>query len=312
MARLSYLEMFGLYPPRQRLAEFWLGLRGDDQTPATRWDVSSLKLFRLRISLPTWLGIRRRDRLVPIYNFFNRTPTPPEEGWSVRVTQVRDFRGGTLTYDSHNGTDFAIPVGTTTTSPSDGRVMRVSSEFNRGGLKIFIDHGHGIVTSSNHMGRSFVAVGDIVRRGDEIGLSGASGMDMLLFSPWVAPHVHFNVFLNGRHIDPFAEVGSTEESLWLGGGDPLPPTGDEENLYETSQWDEANMAQIVSGCTVPKLKRELERIDDADTLAGQLLFQTTYYPTRFQERPSIYAEVHPRRPLISLPFSKDDFDGVHY
>ncbi len=78
-----------------------------------------------------------------MYNLFNRTPTPLEDGWSVRKTQVTDFRGGTLTYDSHNGTDFAVPVGTVVVAPAPGKVLRISSEFNRGGLKVFLDHGRG-------------------------------------------------------------------------------------------------------------------------------------------------------------------------
>jgi hypothetical protein len=52
---------------------------------------------------------------------------------------VRDFRGGTLTYDSHNGTDFAVPPGTIVVAAAPGRVLRASSEFNRGGLKVFVD-----------------------------------------------------------------------------------------------------------------------------------------------------------------------------
>jgi murein DD-endopeptidase len=154
--------------------------------------------------LRTWLGRRRADRRVPIYNLFNRTPTPIADGWSVRKTQVRDFRGGTLTYDSHNGTDFAVPPGTIVVAAAPGRVLRVSSEFNRGGLKVFVDHGRGLVTTSNHLGRALVRDGDLVRRGQPIALSGASGIDMFLMFPWNVPHVHFNVWLNGEPVDPFA------------------------------------------------------------------------------------------------------------
>ena len=83
----------------------------------------------------------------------------------MRVTQVRDFRGGTLTYDSHNGTDFAVPVGTEVLAAAPGRVFRVSNEFHRGGLKVFIDHGAGLITTSNHLARSLVRPGDVVRVG---------------------------------------------------------------------------------------------------------------------------------------------------
>ena len=59
----------------------------------------------------------------------------------MRKTQVRDFRGGTLTYDSHNGTDFATAPGTVIVAPAAARVVLVVSEFHRGGLKLLLDHG---------------------------------------------------------------------------------------------------------------------------------------------------------------------------
>src|SRR5690606_36039641 len=98
---------FGLTPVRQRLRETWQLLGGDPHTPKARWDLSALEQLRRVPGLRVWAGQRPAGRRVLISNLFNHTPTPPEAGWSVRVTQVRDFRGGRSTYDSHNGTDFA-------------------------------------------------------------------------------------------------------------------------------------------------------------------------------------------------------------
>ncbi|MDA1196225.1 MAG: M23 family metallopeptidase, partial [Planctomycetota bacterium] len=130
-------------------------------------------------------------------NLFNRTPTPEADGWSVRVTQVRDFRGRRLTYDSHNGTDFAIPPGTVVVASAPGRVASRRSEYNRGGLKLYVDHGDGLMSTYHHLGRTLVAVGADVARGQPIALSGYSGLDALVSFPWVAPHVHYNVLLGG-------------------------------------------------------------------------------------------------------------------
>ena len=71
----------------------------------------------------------------------------------MKKTQVADFRGRDLTYDSHNGTDFAIPVGTRVLTAAAGRVVRQVSEFNRGGLKLFVDHGQGLMTCYAHLAR---------------------------------------------------------------------------------------------------------------------------------------------------------------
>lgn len=309
--KLSVSQIFGLNPPRVRIAQAWLALRGAPELPPTRWGLSSIKIFKPWISLPTWLGRTRKDRRVTIYNLFNRTQTAPEDGWSVRVTQARDFLGGSFTYDSHNGTDFAVPTGTTVVAPADGRVMLLPNEFNRGGLKVLIDHGHGIVTSSNHLGKALVEVGQIVRRGQPIALSGYSGIDGFLFFPWSSPHVHFNVFLHGVHVDPFAIRGSDEVSLWLGGGDPLPPPDACKLAYQPTSWNEEGLRRTVAGCLNPAIRDRLHSIDDIDDRAAELLYQTAYYPTRFTERHAFYAEQYERRPLLSLPFSADDFVGVH-
>ena len=39
---------------------------------------------------------------------------------------------------------------------------------------------------------------------------------------------------------------------------------------------------------------------------------TNYFPTRFGVRRSVYAEVHPRRPALDLPFRAADYDGVSF
>ncbi len=308
--QIGIAEVFGLKPARLRLAQTWLALSGDANVPPTRWGVSSLRIFKPRLSIQTWLGHKRADRRVPLYNLFNRTPTPVEQGWSVRVTQVRDFRGGKRSYDSHNGTDFAVPVGTRVTSSAAGRVIRVSNEFHRGGLKVFVDHGHGIVTSYNHLAAALIEGGELVSAGQPIALSGASGIDNIVAFPWTAPHVHYNVFLNGRHVDPYAELGGTETSLWIG-GEPLPVTGHTTpSAYAPSEYDEAKLQRTIDSCRCPKLKRRLASLDTVEARAAELLFETTYFPTRFAERPTPYREQYPRRELLALPFLAADYVGA--
>jgi murein DD-endopeptidase len=310
--RLGVLEAFGLLPLRARLREVALTFKGDAYTPPSRFGVSSLKIVKPGMSLRAWFGVRPKDKRVEIYNFFNRDLTPPEQGHSVRVTQVRDWRGGALTYDSHNGTDFAVPVGTTVVAAAAGRVLRVSSEFNRGGLKVFIDHGRGLVTTSNHLGRALVVEGQAVRRGEPVALSGASGVDMVLAFPWNAPHVHYNVWLNGVPVDPFAAGG--EASLWRSGGDPTPRPADdaeEEPLLETA-WDEARLSQALAACKDPAVVADVARLTDIGQRAMAVLFYQNYYPTRFTERVSLYAEPFAREHRLDLPFRAQDYVGVRY
>lgn len=307
---LRFSELFGLHPPKKRLAEFLLMLRGDPHTPPSRFGPSSLKILAGSLSLRTWLGKVRDDRRIPLYNLFNHTQTPVEEGWSVRVTNVEDFRGRQNTYDSHNGTDFAVPPGTVVVAAAPGRVLRVSNEFHRGGLKILVDHGQGLMTTSNHLGRALVQNGQFVARGAPIALSGASGVDMVCAFPWNCPHVHYNVWLNGEPVDPFARQG--EPSLWRYHNDPRPlhrqAVNDEE--WNPSPWSEAGVERAIDACIDGRLRRELRGLRGLDFRAASTLFYLNYFPTRFRERPCLYEERFPRTPRLDLPFRAEDFDGV--
>ena len=309
-ARISVLETFGLDPLGVRAKEAWLAVRGDASVPPTRFGLSSLGVLHPTLSVKTWLGHTRDDRRIPISNLFNRTPTPLEAGWSVKKTQVRDYRGAELTYDSHNGTDFAVPVGTTVVAAAPGKVTRISSEFNRGGLKIFIDHGRGLITTSNHLARALVRVGDTVARGAPIALSGYSGIDALVAFPWSVPHVHFNVWLDGEYVDPFAASG--EVSMWVDGNEPRPASEVERASDGFTTWNARTVAAAIDACRDPLLRETLLREPDLDRRAMNLLFFRNYYPTRFTARPAVYESKHLREPWLTLPFRKDDFIGVTY
>jgi murein DD-endopeptidase MepM/ murein hydrolase activator NlpD len=307
-ARLRISEIFGLSPWRTRLAEAALVFRGDASTPPTRFDRTSLRQLT-RVSGPRlWAGQRVAGRQVPISNLFCYTQPPPEEGWSVQITNARDFMGTQLTYDSHNGTDFATPVGTRVVAAAPGIVRRISSELHRGGLKVFIDHGDNLVTTSNHLARALVDVGDRVVRGQVIALSGYSGLDGLVTFPWGIPHVHFNVWLDGIPVDPFARPG--EPSLWRGGIAPAPHRGDDVEAFEVTAWDDDAIERAIAACASETSRREIYLVRDDDERAMAVLFHQNYYPTRFRERPVIYAARHERRPLLDLPFLPADYDGI--
>jgi murein DD-endopeptidase len=314
LQRLSIAETFGLSPWRSRLREAALVFRGDPTTPKSRFDHTSLRQMLRVPGWRVWAGARPYGRRIAISNLFNHDQSPPEDGWSVRITRVRDFRGGALTYDSHNGTDFATPVGTQVVAAAPGTVLRISREFNRGGLKIFIDHGGGLVTTSNHLGRALVGVGDQVRRGQVIALSGYSGLDGVATFPWGVPHVHYNVWLDGVAVDPFALPG--ELALWRTGNSPTPFTGSAagaaDEPVEPTEWDELAITRALAACISDASRDEIESIADRDQRAMAVLFHLNYYPTRFRARPTIYAARHPRCPMLDLPFLAADYDGVQF
>ncbi|MEE2959574.1 MAG: M23 family metallopeptidase [Myxococcota bacterium] len=309
---LSVWEIFGLVSP-ESIKQGLRGLRGDSSTPKHLWDLSTFTILQPLTSIKTWLKIKRPDKRIPIYNFFNRTPISSQEGYSVRVTQVCDFQGGKHTYDSHQGTDFIIPVGTVVVAPAPGVVIRVEREFDRGGLCVMMLHDHGLITTCNHLGRSLVDVGQRIGRGFPIALAGASGLDFLtsfLLSP---PHVHFNTWLDGTAIDPFAMPG--ESSLWLNVNDPkphaLPPLA-HSNLEIAALFCEEAVAESIEGCLDPWLQRQLRAIAWLPERAASVIYQRNYRPSKFTSFKRLYCEGHTRRPHLDLPFRPEDVSGIHF
>lgn len=304
------LDTFGLSPFEGLLPDALAIVRGRTGIPPVEFGPSSLRVFKPVISLPTWLGRRRPDRRIPIYNLFNRVPVPGKGGYSVRVTHARDFQGGQWTYDSHTGTDFAIPVGTTVVAAAAGRVARVVRFFDNGGLKVVVDHGRGLVTTSDHLSRALVHEGDRVGCGQPLGLSGASGIEFVVFFPWVSPHLHFNVWLNGEPVDPFAIPGSRETSLWRHGNDPRPAgPGDRGERYEPTPWNGAAVDRFIAGCRDPVERRRLGDVRDPGLRPVYALVSRLYGRAAFGSMPSLH-RAFPREPRLCLPFESTDFQGV--
>lgn len=95
----------------------------------------------------------------------------------------------------HSGIDFAAAIGTPIYATADGKVMSVDVRFSGYGKMVEIDHGFGYRTRYAHMHEFAVRAGQNVKRGDLIGYVGNTGLS-------TAPHLHYEVMINGAHVDP--------------------------------------------------------------------------------------------------------------
>lgn len=309
MEKLKFFgEVLGLSPIKERMKQTKVALLGQEDVPGSKFGLSSLSQFHPIVSPSLWRGKPYIKNKVIISNLVNHTQTPIENGWSVKKTQVRDFRGNRLTYDSHNGTDFAIPIGTTVCTAAAGEVVAIKSEFNRGGLKIFIDHGDGLMTCYAHLARSLVSVGAILKRGEAIALSGYSGLDAVISFPFGIPHVHFNVWLNAAPIDPFPY--NNEVSMWVNGALPVGVKEENKVDFEPSLYNEERLSKMIATCKTASVRADLEAITNLKERAAQTIIQMNYYPTRFDERDNVYDQKYARRACLDLPFDPMVFDGV--
>ena len=308
MKKLKFFgEVLGLSPFKERWTQTKVALFGEEDVPSSKFGLSSLSQLHPRISPYLWRGKYYVPRQVIISNLVNHRPTPIAAGWSVKKTQVCDYRGRQLTYDSHNGTDFAIPVGSKVCTATVGQVVAIQSEFNRGGLKIFIDHGQGLMTCYAHLARALVKVGDVLERGQTIALSGYSGLDALVTFPLGIPHIHFNVWLNGQPVDPFPY--DNRVSLWKNGALPAPAYGGGAP-FAASIYREKQVNALIASCKTTSVQAALHAMQPLAQKAAAVIIHSNYYPTRFDKYISVYDQVYERSPRLDLPFRAKDFDGV--
>ncbi len=94
----------------------------------------------------------------------------------------------------HTGIDIRAPIGASIKASADG-IVTFSGWYNESGNVIVITHGHGFATVYAHNKQNYVKVGQKVVRGDLIAASGSSGNA-------TGPHLHYEVWKNGRHVDP--------------------------------------------------------------------------------------------------------------
>jgi hypothetical protein len=301
-------EAMGLHPAKERFKQAMIALRGQEDVPPHKAGLSSLQQLYPKVSPTLWRGKSYVERKVIISNLFNHTQTPLHEGWSVAKTQIRDFRGRGLTYNSHNGTDFAIPVGTTVLTAAPGKVVAILSQFHRGGLKIFIDHGHGVMTCYAHLARALVEVGDILENGTPIALSGYSGIDGFISFPFGIPHVHFNVWHNSLPTDPFPFADNS--TMWNNGDLPAPPSIGSTGNYIPSVYDEQKIEEAIAICKTKSVRDRLDALQNIEERATHTIIEMNYFPTRFDKYLNLYKEDFSRKPILDLPFSSEHFDDV--
>lgn len=113
----------------------------------------------------------------------------------IVVTDTYGYSRKTGEYSiAHKGTDFRAKEGTPVMAMNRG-VVRVARTYRNYGKVIVIDHGLGLMTFYLHLSKIKVNEGELVRRGQTIGLSGQTGYVL-------SPHLHLSVRINNNSIDP--------------------------------------------------------------------------------------------------------------
>lgn len=119
----------------------------------------------------------------------NKDLTRTASGFGLRIHPIYKI------IKFHAGMDFTAPSGTDIYATGNGTVEAVLSSKRGLGNHVIINHGFGLKSIYAHMESFNVKIGQKVERGDVIGFVGSTGFS-------VAPHLHYEIKLNGTNVDP--------------------------------------------------------------------------------------------------------------
>jgi hypothetical protein len=94
----------------------------------------------------------------------------------------------------HHGVDIAGKMNSEVFAVAAGIVISAGRKSGYG-YRVEILHADGYITRYAHSSKLFVEVGDLVNKGEVIGLMGSTGRS-------TGPHVHFEIARNGKSINP--------------------------------------------------------------------------------------------------------------
>jgi len=99
----------------------------------------------------------------------------------------------------HDGLDIEGNMLDMVRSSASGSVVFADEDPERFGRLVVIDHGNGWRTRYGHLAKITVALGDVVKTGERIGLVGDAGNA-------TRPELHFEILKENKRIDPEAKL----------------------------------------------------------------------------------------------------------
>jgi murein DD-endopeptidase MepM/ murein hydrolase activator NlpD len=198
----------------------------------------------------------------------------------------QDWRGESLTYTGHSGTDFILPIGTPIRAMASGVVKKIHTD-GRGGLTVFVDHGGGIATSYRHLQTVSQNCEAILQRGQVIGLSGNSGI-IRWSSGLIPPHLHITLWVDGLPTDLYRPLNQSDTvSYWIKDNEPHFPSPSD------THWD-------FTGLWLLKSRQEVAQYLSVHHSIAWVNF--SHYFWRLVPKQLSVKDITASRPLLSLPF----------
>jgi hypothetical protein len=140
----------------------------------------------------------------------DRAPGPPGKAmaWPVRGPITSPFCERRAWEACHPGIDIAVASGTRILASASGRVSLVQSVGQSGGYGNFtcLQHTSAVSTCYAHQARTLVRLGQVIARGQPIGISDCTGR-------CYGAHLHFEVRLDNHPVCPARYLGANSPAI---------------------------------------------------------------------------------------------------
>lgn len=164
--------------------------------------------FRKAVAVVSYLNDKEVGReIVKEEIVMEAVPKIVERGTRIPPTYIKPLSGGRQSSgfgkrsrptrgasSYHKGIDWATPTGTPVVASCGGTVAKAGWASGYGYV-VYINHEDGRQTRYGHLSKVLVSVGQKVKQGERIALSGNTGISS-------GPHVHFEILINGSQVNP--------------------------------------------------------------------------------------------------------------
>jgi murein DD-endopeptidase MepM/ murein hydrolase activator NlpD len=156
-----------------------------------------------------------RDELLKKHAYEHLTPRPLWSGDFIKPAKgeaTESFGESRILNEemtsTHRGTDFEVKEGTPVLVSNSGTVVLAREMFYEGKC-VIVDHGERFFTIYMHLSKIDVRLGQRLKKGTQIGLSGATGRV-------TGPHLHMGVRWDGAYLNPVELLALTLPKTTVG------------------------------------------------------------------------------------------------
>ena len=136
----------------------------------------------------------------------------PLESPLANVSVNQAFGVSNSRESSHPGVDLAASSGTQVNAPADGKIIKTATDSPKCGGTVTIQHGGGFTSRFCHLKNINVQMGQDVKQGETIGLSGGDASDYGKGNSTGA-HLHFELKKDGSLVDPLDYIDKGNVNL---------------------------------------------------------------------------------------------------